>query len=418
MPLINVIRGERIEPAPFNVRPPILHLPLWMVLAWWTVKGLVRLVVLACRYYYITGPAALLVWLYLRYGWAGPISLVAGLALIAGVWWWAHQPSFLRFACYPALGRWRRWVYRRRWHPAMATAKLAVGFDGQVLIPVLKRVRSRAGYDELSVRTVTGQIPDDFAKVSERLAHTFGVLAVKAIPGPKVGTVVLLLQRRDPLTRTFAPSPVPAVPDFTALPIAKREDGEPYRLPLFARFACKDLESIANMLEEALAVAQQRADRLRGQTRQHIPTVDEPLILIVIDELAALTAYVTDRRLKDRIKAALVLLLTQGRAVCVHVLAALQDPRKEVLPFRNLFPTRIGLRLSEDAEVDMVLGEGARDRGALCDRIPMSQPGTAFVLLDGDPTPQRIRFPYTDDAHIADLARAHGRLRLVDQETA
>ncbi len=472
MPLINVIRGERIEPAPFNVRPPILHLPLWIVLAWWTVKGLFRLVVLACRYYYLTGPAAVLVWLYLRYGWAGPISVVGGLFVVSSVWWWAHRPSFLRFACYPVLGRWRRWVCRRRWHPAMATAKLAVGFDGQVLIPVLKRVRSRAGYDELFVRTVTGQIPEDFAKVSERLAHTFGVLAVKAIPGPKVGTVVLLLQRRDPLAHAFGPFPVPAAPDFTALPIAKREDGEPYRLrlfgtqvlvvgatdsgkgsaiwavigavaagvasglvqvwgfdpkggmelggglPLFARFACKDLESMADMLDEALAVAQRRADRLRGQTRQHIPAVDEPLILIVIDELAALTAYVTDRRLKDRIKAALGLLLTQGRAVCVHVLAALQDPRKEVLPFRNLFPTRIGLRLTEDAEVDMVLGEGARDRGALCDRIPMSQPGTGFVLLDGDPTPQRVRFPYTDDAHIADLVRVHGRLRVVDQEAA
>src|SRR6266542_4169658 len=395
MPLINVIRGERIEPAPFNVRPPILHLPLWMVLAWWTVKGLVRLVVLACRYYYITGPAALLVWLYLRYGWAGPISLVAGLALIAGVWWWAHQPSFLRFACYPALGRWRRWVYRRRWHPAMATAKLAVGFDGQVLIPVLKRVRSRAGYDELSVRTVTGQIPDDFAKVSERLAHTFGVLAVKAIPGPKVGTVVLLLQRRDPLTRTFAPSPVPAVPDFTALPIAKREDGEPYRLRLFGT--------------QVLVV---------GATNSGKGSAIWAVIGAVAAGIASGLVQVWGFDPKGGMELGGGLPLTQGRAVCVHVLAALQDPRKEVLPFRNLFPTRIGLRLSEDAEVDMVLGEGARDRGALCDRIPMSQPGTAFVLLDGDPTPQRIRFPYTDDAHIANLARVYGRLRLVDQETA
>ena len=31
---------------------------------------------------------------------------------------------------------------------------------------------------------------------------------------------------------------------------------------------------------------------------------------------------------------------------------------------RNLFPTRIAMRLDESDQVDMVLGDGARDRGA------------------------------------------------------
>ncbi len=51
------------------------------------------------------------------------------------------------------------------------------------------------------------------------------------------------------------------------------------------------------------------------------------------------------------------------------MVAALQDPRKEVLNIRNLFPDKIALRLDEPAQVDMVLGDGARDRGALCDEI-------------------------------------------------
>jgi len=101
--------------------------------------------------------------------------------------------------------------------------------------------------------------------------------------------------------------------------------------------------------------------------------------------------YLTDRKLKDRIKAALGLLLTQGRAVGVHVVAALQDPRKDVLPFRDLFPTRIGLRLAEEGHVDLALGEGARDRGALCDRILETSPGVGYVVLDHDPTPMRVR---------------------------
>ena len=50
-------------------------------------------------------------------------------------------------------------------------------------------------------------------------------------------------------------------------------------------------------------------------------------------------------------------------------MAALQDPRKEVMNIRNLFPDKIALRLDESEQVDMVLGDGARDRGALADQI-------------------------------------------------
>jgi hypothetical protein len=109
--------------------------------------------------------------------------------------------------------------------------------------------------------------------------------------------------------------------------------------PLFARFASKDFAQMAAMLEQAATLAQNRADRLAGVTRQHVPTEAEPVIVLVIDELANLTSYLTDRHLKDRIKQALSTVLSQGRAVGVHVVAAIQDPRKDVLPFRNLFPT-------------------------------------------------------------------------------
>jgi S-DNA-T family DNA segregation ATPase FtsK/SpoIIIE len=471
MPLVNVMQGQSIPEAPINVRTPFIRIPIWLALVWWAVKGLARLVLLACRYWYLTGPAVVLLWLYADYGWYGPVGLLAGLTLTAGGWGVGHRPSFLRFGWFPAVGRWRRLVYRRRWYAAMATAKLAVSFDTTTVLPVLKRVRSRPGCDLVLVHMVTGQIPDDYVKVSERLAHTFGVRAVKTMPGPKVGTVVLALLRGDSLTAVVAPFPVVAVPDFTALPLGRQEDGGLYCLrlfgtqvlivgatgagkgsviwsiiralsggvacglvelwafdpkggmelgggkALFARFARRGLASMADMLDEALTVAQARADRLAGQTRQHIPSRTEPLIVIVIDELAALTAYVTDRKLKDRIKATLGELLTQGRAVGVHVVAALQDPRKDALPFRNLFPTRIGLRLSEEAEVDMTLGEGIRDRGALCDRIPESAPGVGYVVLDGNPTPMRVRFSYLTDEHITDLARDYGRLRLIGDQT-
>jgi S-DNA-T family DNA segregation ATPase FtsK/SpoIIIE len=98
--------------------------------------------------------------------------------------------------------------------------------------------------------------------------------------------------------------------------------------------------------------------------------------------------------------------------------AAIQDPRKEVLSSRDLFPTRIALRLSEPTQVDLVLGDGMRDRGAVCDRIPLSAPGMGFVILDGDPTPVRVRFSYWDDDQITQLAREYGRLRAVSSAVA
>jgi hypothetical protein len=54
----------------------------------------------------------------------------------------------------------------------------------------------------------------------------------------------------------------------------------------------------------------------------------------------------------------------------VTVVAAVQDPRKETIPARDLFRTRIGLRLNEAEQIHLVLGPGARDPGAHCDTIP------------------------------------------------
>jgi DNA segregation ATPase FtsK/SpoIIIE, S-DNA-T family len=84
---------------------------------------------------------------------------------------------------------------------------------------------------------------------------------------------------------------------------------------------------MAELLEEAVVVMRDRARRLAGVTRLHEPTIREPLILIVVDEVATLSAYLPDRKLRERIAHSLGLLLTQGRAVGVSVVAALQDPQ-------------------------------------------------------------------------------------------
>ena len=112
-------------------------------------------------------------------------------------------------------------------------------------------------------------------------------------------------------------------------------------------------------------------------------------------------------QLVRRVEAASSLLLSQGRAVGFYVIAAIQDPRKDVVAFRDLFTTRIGLRMAEAAHVDMSLGDGALDRGAACHRIPDTLPGVGYVHLEGVAEPVRVRFTYLTDPDIRALATGY-----------
>jgi S-DNA-T family DNA segregation ATPase FtsK/SpoIIIE len=169
----------------------------------------------------------------------------------------------------------------------------------------------------------------------------------------------------------------------------------------------------AHVLEDAVFVMRRRQAILRGVTRLHTPSVAEPLIVVVIDELASLTAYVVDRDAKRRITAALSLLLSQGRAVGVSVVGAVQDPRKDVVSMRDLFPTRILLRVTEPEHVGLTLGPGARDRGARADLIDEATPGVAYIGLDGMVEPVRVRFSHVTDQHIAALTQAYAPRPLI-----
>jgi DNA segregation ATPase FtsK/SpoIIIE, S-DNA-T family len=177
----------------------------------------------------------------------------------------------------------------------------------------------------------------------------------------------------------------------------------------YGRYAA-DPEAIVAMLEDAVAEMQARAAQFAGRHREHTPTPEHPFVVILVDEVAFLTAYQPDRQLRDRVKAALATLTTQGRAVGFCVIAALQDPRKEVMSIRNLFPDRIAMRLDEPEQVDMVLGDGARDRGAIADLIstdPATGAGVAYVRLQDDPDPVRVRAAWVTDTDIRSMVSEH-----------
>lgn len=189
MSRVGVIRGDLVPDAPpmllqrsVMIRTPVIRVPLWLMVGWWCAKGAAWLLLVVCRYWYLTGPALLVGGLWWRFGWPGPAMLAAAVGGLLAAWWLAHPDSFNRWCWWRLLARWRRWRYRRRWWPAMATAGLVVRFDGHEVLPILHRVTCRPGVDVLLVRMVTGQLPEDFAQVAERLAQTFSVCSVRVRP--------------------------------------------------------------------------------------------------------------------------------------------------------------------------------------------------------------------------------------------
>jgi DNA segregation ATPase FtsK/SpoIIIE, S-DNA-T family len=172
---------------------------------------------------------------------------------------------------------------------------------------------------------------------------------------------------------------------------------------LFTMHATRAADAVV-MLERLVGEMQDRTHRYAGRVRSHVPTVDEPLHVVMVDELAALTAYCPERDLQRRAELAINLLCSQGRAPGFVVFACLQDPRKEIIPSRGLFTQMVGLRLKDLSETTMVLGEVAVTSGAHCHRITRGTPGMGYVVPEDGGHPVRVRAGYVPDDAIRDLS--------------
>ena len=90
---------------------------------------------------------------------------------------------------------------------------------------------------------------------------------------------------------------------------------------------------------------------------------------------------VPDKRLRDRAQSAIGTILLLGRATGYCLTACTQEVRKEVISFRDYFPTKIALAM-EAPMVDLVLGEGAHDIGmAHCEQIPLCEAGAGCAYV-------------------------------------
>jgi DNA segregation ATPase FtsK/SpoIIIE, S-DNA-T family len=97
------------------------------------------------------------------------------------------------------------------------------------------------------------------------------------------------------------------------------------------------------------------------------------------------------------------LLTTQGRALGITVRGYVQEPTKDTIPVRDLFPRRICLRVSAKSHVGMALGDQAYDRGAWANRITEAEPGVGYLFGEGLREPLRIRAGWVPDHTIKHL---------------
>jgi DNA segregation ATPase FtsK/SpoIIIE, S-DNA-T family len=183
---------------------------------------------------------------------------------------------------------------------------------------------------------------------------------------------------------------------------------------VFEHYA-SDSESMVALLEQAVELMHERTSTLAGQTRKFEPSAQTPLIVIVVDELGYLSALLPDRDLKKKADQALNTLLILGRSVGFSVVGAIQDPRKETLNNRDLFPTRVAMRLPAEM-VNLVLGREAYQEGARCDQIPLgdSGAGSAYVVDETTAVPTYVRASWQSDEAIREWAEWLERIRLID----
>ncbi|OLT24462.1 cell division protein FtsK [Nocardiopsis sp. CNR-923] len=439
---------------------PIVETPGIVVLASWVGRLVRFLVTLPFRFPVMVASLAVSVASWWWFGWPG-LAVLCGVASVVSLVWWRVWPdSYRQWVTLRLLAWWRHVVvYRRHWQPVLVISGLAESYQERRYLPRIRRVVCTSWADQVRVTLVAGTSPTDFETRVAELAHGFGAPSCRVVvEGPR--KITLEFPRHDTLAEPLDAFDVPDAVDLSALPVGVTEDGSQWRLRLhgthvlvagvtgsgkgsviwsairamlpavaegtarvwaidpkrmelsygrglFARYA-DDGESAVAVLELAVADMQDRARRYAGRQRSHVPTTADPFVLVVLDEVAFLTAYHPDRDVRRRAENAIATLTSQGRSVGFAVLAALQDPRKEVMNLRNLFPDKVALRLDEASQVDMILGEGARDRGANAHLIDPGLPGVGYVRMEGSPAPVRVRAAYVSDDDITAMAADYG----------
>lgn len=331
----------------------------------------------------------------------------------------------------------------------------------QTVAPRLRSVRTRGHVLELTIRARPGQTVEDIDLAAPRLASTLAAVAHRTRPvsgGGSGCTAVVELVMADALVSAVTAGEPDPVAVFERVRLGRAQGGSAWWLQVRGRhtlvagcsgagkgsvlwgICCAlapavradvvrlwgiDLkrgvelamgtglfsahaytpEHALDVLRALMRVIDERATGMAGTSRLHDPNVGDPLHVLVVDELAALTAY-AEHSIRREAERLLSEILTQGRALGVVVVACVQDPRKDVVGMRGLFTQTVALRLRSSDETAMVLGEWMSRTAAPAHRISPSHPGTAWVVEDTGAA-DRVRADFWPDDLIRDVSRRY-----------
>jgi S-DNA-T family DNA segregation ATPase FtsK/SpoIIIE len=174
-----------------------------------------------------------------------------------------------------------------------------------------------------------------------------------------------------------------------------------YGRGIFHRYAVTPKDAVA-VLDDLVGAMDSRKGQFAGKVRTVPISPEHPLELLEFDEIGALTKY-TDRKTREAITERVALLTTQGRALGFAVRGYVQEPTKDTVPVRELFPRRVCLRVTSKTHVGMVLGDQAYERGAWANRITEAEAGVGYIWGEGLREPMRIRAGWVPDESVKAL---------------
>ncbi len=190
--------------------------------------------------------------------------------------------------------------------------------------------------------------------------------------------------------------------------------------PRFSRIATREddaLEVLEALTEEMEARYDWLAERGLKKFDPSLLSEENPLIVLVIDELADLVSVGVTKEEKDgdlqrstRIRR----LIAKGRAAGLVVLAATQKPQSDVVPtaLRDLIQLRVAFATTNSAMTDTILGGGMSQNGGLSHEIPSTLRGLCYIINETSRTPIRARAYWVPDEDIPGIVARVAHLRV------
>jgi S-DNA-T family DNA segregation ATPase FtsK/SpoIIIE len=159
-------------------------------------------------------------------------------------------------------------------------------------------------------------------------------------------------------------------------------------------------EQASDLLRAAVAELERRAALMAEHgAREWTPRPDTPALVVMIDEYAELPEHA--RELADRIA-------RLGRAVAVTLIVATQRPTQAVMgggAVRSQMDVRICLRVREQRDTDLILGQGMLSAGWQPHKLDAA--GKFLLSAPEHSVPRPARAYWLSDAQVIDLALAN-----------